>query len=372
MIIKGGEVFNAKGFFEYKDLLAEDGIITDKQTGDVCIDASEMYIIPGLIDIHFHGCMGADLCDGTKEALDTITEYEICNGITSICPASMTYDEKKLKSIYENVASYSNANGAEIIGINMEGPFISKEKKAAQNEEYICAPDVEMFRRLNDASKGLIKTVCLAPEAEGADEFIASLSKEVHISLGHTASNYKTADHAFKLGADHVTHLYNGMNSLHHRDSGVIGAALDNEGTFVELIGDGVHVSDTVVRATYKMFGDERVILISDSMRACGMPDGESELGGQKVIKNKELATLEDGTIAGSVMNLMDDLKTIIGMGISPETVVKSATINPAKSLGIDNQYGSLEIGKKADILILDKEMNLKYVIKNGSIVKKY
>ncbi|MDD6194944.1 MAG: N-acetylglucosamine-6-phosphate deacetylase [Lachnospiraceae bacterium] len=373
MWINNGWVFQENGTFAKRDIATRKDKIADTSDDERVIDAENLYVIPGLTDIHFHGCMGYDFCDGTKEALDTITEYQLSRGITTICPASMTYGEERLTAIFQTVANYDNRKGSEIVGINMEGPFISQEKKGAQNPMFIQSPDVNMFIRLQEAAHGMIKLCDLAPELPGAMDFIQRLAKDVQISLAHTDADYETAMGAFHAGVCHVTHLYNGMNPFHHREPGVVGAASDFTDAYVELIGDGIHVSPASVRSTLKMIGEQRLVLISDSLRSCGMSDGQYELGGQAVFKKGKYTTLADGTLAGSSVDLMDVLKTVVlEMNIPLETAITCAAVNSAKSIGIYDTYGSLEKGKRANILLLDRDLNLKYIIKDGVICHRF
>lgn len=370
MIIRNGWIFTEEGRFEEKELCMQDDRIAENPCGEV-LDASGLYVIPGLTDIHFHGCVGYDFCDGTTEALDKMAEYQMRNGITTICPASMTFPEDVLKKIFENAAAYQSKGAADLVGINMEGPFISMEKKGAQNGAYIHRPDAEMFFRLQEAAGGLIKLCDIAPEVEGTMECIEAIADDVRVSLAHTAADYKTADQAFQKGATHVTHLYNAMTPFSHREPGVIGAACDHEDVMVELICDGVHSHPSTVRTTFKMFGDDRIIFISDSMMACGLGDGQHKLGGQDVTVKGNVATLTElGNIAGSVTNLMQCMKTAVrDMHIPLESAIKCATVNPAKAIGIYDEYGSLSVGKKADAVLLTKDLEIKYVIKSGKVV---
>lgn len=380
MIISNGKVFDVKEGFINANVLISGTLIEDvneslSKTSDdeVCIDASGLYVIPGLTDVHFHGCVGHDFCEGDEEGLNAMAEYELSQGVTTICPASMTFGEEKLNSIFANAAKHDNSKGAELVGINMEGPFISYEKKGAQNPEFIHRPDADMFFRLQEAANGLIKLVDIAPEVDGAMECIEKIADSVHVSIAHTMSDYEIATAAFDKGADHVTHLYNAMQPFHHRKPGVIGAAADCEKVYVELIGDGVHSEPATVRTTLKMFGDDRLVFISDSMEACGMPDGEYELGGQPVTVRGNLATLHDGTIAGSATNLMDCVRVVVKkMNVPFATAIKCAAVNSAKSIGVYDKFGSLEKGKVANVVILDEDLNLKYVIKNGEVVYKF
>ena len=360
-----GLIYTKDGIFQTGTLSVEEDKIVDITFEK--LDQTDLnYIIPGLVDIHFHGCAGYDFCDGTKEALTAIEKYELEHGITSICPATMTLSADRLAKICTAAAEAGLSN---LRGINLEGPFISLAKKGAQNPAYIQKPNTELLERLNECSKGLVKLVAIAPEEEGAMECIKEYSDKVQFSIAHTCADYDTASEAIKAGASHVTHLYNAMPPFTHRAPGVVGAAFDHKNTDVELICDGVHIHPSMVRATFSMFGADRVILISDSMMATGMEDGMYELGGQDVTVKGNLATLKDGTIAGSATNLYDCMVHAIGMGIPVEDAVKAATKNPARSIGIDKEYGSLEAGKKADILIMNKQYDLLEIIKAGKTV---
>lgn len=378
MIIRNASVYTEDGIFIEKDIYIANGRFVngeDKVTDTQVISAAGCYAIPGLTDIHFHGCMGFDFCDGTREAVDEIAAYELSAGVTNIVPATMTLSEEMLLTICQTAKAYAeegfHEGRARFQGINMEGPFLSMEKKGAQNGAYIHAPDVAMFERLKEASGDRIRLLDVAPETPGAMEMIEKCRDHVVISLAHTCADYDTAMEAFDAGASHMTHLYNAMPPYTHRAPGPIGAAADRQKVEVELITDGVHIHPASVRTTFRMFGDERIILISDSMRATGLEDGDYTLGGQdvKVIGNK--AVLADGTIAGSVTNLLDCMRTaVLHMGIPLESAVKCAAVNPAKSVGIYDEYGSISPGKKADVVLLRKEdLTVKHVIMEGGLV---
>ena len=371
MIIKDANIFTQDNQFVKGSVVVENGRFVSiaeqpEHAGEV-IEAKGLYMIPGLVDIHFHGCMGADMCDGTKEALDVITQYEASVGVTSVCPATMTIPKDELSAVMKNAGAYAYHGGAHLVGINMEGPFISPAKKGAQAAENIMHCDYEYFSQLQDAAGGLIKLVDIAPEEAGAMEFIDKVKGTVVVSLAHTASDYDTAMEAIAHGASHATHLYNAMPPLNHRNPGVIGAVRDSDSCHVELICDGVHIHPSVIRATFAMFGAQRMILISDSMRATGLDDGEYTLGGQPVTVKGNLATLHDGTIAGSATNLMDCMRFVVKhAGLPLETAVMCATANPAKEIGIFDEVGSIAVGKKADFVLLDQDLNLAGVYIDG------
>lgn len=337
---------------------------------EMVTDAAGNYVIPGLTDIHFHGCMGSDCCDGTVEAFQTIARYELNQGITSITPATMTMSEEVLSQICRAAKTYRDTaeeNAADFCGLYMEGPFINAAKKGAQNEKYITPADTAMLNRLQDLSGNMLRTVAIAPETAGAMDFIRENSSRVNISIAHTTADYDTAKEAIACGASQLTHTYNAMPPFSHRAPGPIGAAADDEHCRAELICDGIHIHPAVVRTTFKMFGDDRIIFISDSMRAAGLADGQYDLGGQNVTVKGNLAVLEDGTIAGSVTNLMDCVRTAVhDMGIPFASAVKCAAVNPAKAVGIYDAYGSLTPGKFANIVILDKNLDIKTVLHHG------
>lgn len=347
------------------------------QLNEEVIDGKGNYAIPGLIDLHFHGCKGDDFCDGKKEALGRIAEYEASVGVTAIAPATMTLPVEELEHILQVAAEYKketkDCHKADLLGINMEGPFISHVKKGAQDEKNILSCNVEICDRFLKASEGLVKFIGVAPEeSSNAIEFIKEVSNRVNVSLAHTNADYETSMAACRAGVNHAVHLYNAMPAFTHRAPGVVGAVFDNKEVMAEIICDGIHIHPSIVRATFQMMGADRMILISDSMRATGMPDGQYTLGGLDVKVVGRLATLvSDGAIAGSATNLMDCMRTVVKkMGIPLETAVACATINPAKSLGVEDQYGSIEKGKKANIVLLDSELELRGVIKDGIKIK--
>lgn len=383
MIIDHVKVFTEDKKFTDGGIVIKDGTIEQvytegnrPQTEDEILDGKGMYAIPGLIDLHFHGCKGDDFCDGSRDAIVRIAEYEASVGVTAIAPATMTLPVEELEQILRVAAEYKKGphskKEADFVGINMEGPFISPAKKGAQDERNIIPCDVKVCERFLKASEGLVKFMGIAPEeSENAVAFIEEVKDKVNVSLAHTNADYDTAMAAFNAGADHAVHLYNATPAFTHRAPGVIGAVYDSKHVMAEIICDGVHIHPAAVRATFEMMGEDRMILISDSMRAAGMPDGSYTLGGLDVNVVGNRATLaSDGAIAGSVTNLMDCMKTAVKtMNIPLETAVACATINPAKSLGIDAEYGSIRAGKKAHIVLMDQELNVQQVIKDGELL---
>ena len=378
MIIRNALVYGEDKTFSRLDIRIEEDVFTEicpslaPSENESVLDADGLYAIPGLIDIHFHGCMGHDFCDGTVEAIDAITRYEASCGVTSVCPATMTVSPESLVQVMDAARTYNESPArpgqASLVGINIEGPFISEAKKGAQAAEHIRLCDEALVSSIQERSGGLIKLVDIAPENEGAMEFIDALHDKVTMSLAHTTADYQTAKEAYDRGARHATHLYNAMPPFTHRAPGVVGAAFDSPHCRAELICDGVHIHPSVVRATFQLFGDDRMILISDSMRAAGMEDGQYTLGGQDVaVKGKYATLVSDGALAGSVTNLMDCMRTAVKeMQIPLESAIACATMNPAKAIGIYDRYGSISTGKIANLVLLDQDLNLRQVIIHG------
>ena len=366
MIIKRGKVFQEDGNFLEQTLYVNDHRLVDKaeyQDDGEVIDAEGLLVLPGLVDIHSHGAAGEDFSDVNPEGLKKILQYEKRCGITSYCPTSMTFPKERLRQIFASIKGAQTEDGATVVGINMEGPFLDPAKKGAHVEKWIAAPDVAFVRELNQDADGLVRLVTLAPNMDGAEEFIKEMHEEVCISLGHTAADYDCASRAMKLGAHHVTHLYNAMQPFGHRAPGLIGAAMDDPECMVEMICDGYHIHPSAIRAAFRLFGPERVILISDSMRATGMENGTYELGGQEVTVKDRKAVLKDGTLAGSATNLYGCMCKAVEFGIPLEQAIMAATANPARSIGIFDRVGSIRIGKQADLLLVSENLELKRVI---------
>ena len=375
MRIIGGQVFDLENGFVERDLCTDGMLISENSGDDVVIDAADCYVIPGLVDVHFHGAVGEDFSDATPEGLQKIADYELSEGVTYICPAGMTLLEDQLTKICKNTAEHRKGNptGAEVVGIHLEGPFLCVAKKGAQNEAFLHEPDIAMLRRLNEASEGCVKLVTVAPEEPHGIEFVREAAKDgITVSLGHTIANYDIASAAYAAGASHATHLYNGMPSFLHREPGVIGAACDAPHAKAELICDGVHIHGSVVRTTFKMFGKERMVIISDSLRATGMPDGIYPFGGQEIEVHGNRATIagHPETLAGSVTSLMGCMRKAVEFGIPLADAVRASSYNPAQQIKIDDRCGSLEVGKEASIVLLNKEdLSIKKIIFKGAAV---
>lgn len=374
MILKNAEVFNG----DFEKIRADVKIDGEKisKIGNFSsedgLDLTGLVVMPGLIDMHIHGRGGADTGDATPEALETMSQTLVKNGVTSFCPASMTLSFEELTKIFANIdAMKDKVGGAYIHGANMEGPYIAMSKKGAQNPLYVRNPDKEEFKKLYEGCNGAIRVVDIAPECDGGDEFIKEIQPICPVSIAHTDAGYDEAVHAIELGVRHITHLFNAQSGLHHRKPGVVGAAFDvgrANGVRAELICDGFHIHPATLRIAFREMGEDGTVIISDSMKAAGCPDGDYDLGGQPVYVRDGKALLADGTIAASTSNVYKELKNVISFGIPEKQAVKSATINPAKAIRVDDRTGSIEEGKLADILVVDKDYNIKLVIVKGEI----
>lgn len=366
MILQNGSIFTALGRFMPADVRIEDGRIAEvapagSLSGGEVLDASGKYVTPGFVDIHIHGAAGEDFCDsvdGDAKHVRAMQQYLGSQGVTSFLGTTMAFSEEILGGIFSTIRPLLGAEGegAVLRGVNMEGPFFNKSKKGAQAEKYIIDPDWEMFQRLYEASGGSIRLLDVAPELPGAMEFIQKAAKLCTVSIAHTSATYEQAKDAFAHGASHTTHLFNAMPAFTHRAPGVVGAASD-DAAHVEMICDGIHLHPAVVRAVFAMFGAERVCLISDSMRACGMPNGVYTLGGQTVYMTDGRATLEDGTIAGSATCLAECFRRAVRFGVPLESALRAATINPAQAAGFFDELGSVTAGKRADLLVLGRDL---------------
>lgn len=375
MLLKNATIYNDQ--FETQQLnitVKGDRIaaVDTRTTGDDVLDLTGYTVLPGLVDIHIHGCGGHDTSEATPEALEAMSRCLVQRGVTSFCPTSMTLSFEELQTIFRNVASARNTvSGAYIHGVNMEGPYIAMSKKGAQNPAHVRLPDVEEFTKLNESCGGLIKVVDIAPELDGAQAFVEQIQPVCPVSIAHTAADYDEACAAFGWGVRHVTHLYNAQSGLTHRSPGVVGAVFDNArrcGVRAELICDGFHIHPAALRIAFAQLGEDNSVIVSDSMSAAGHVDGEYDLGGLTVYVRDGKALLADGTIAASTSNLYDELKNVIRFGVPVKQAVKSATINPARAIRVDNETGSIQVGKLADLLVVDDDFNIVLVMVRGEI----
>lgn len=319
------------------------------------IDFHGLKVYPGLIDIHTHGANGTDTMDCDLKALSV---FQAKHGITAFYPTTMTVSTEALNKVL--TASTDNMPGAQIPGFHLEGPYINEKYMGAQNSKYIRNPDLAEFAGYDN-----VKMITLAPELEGSEEYIKN-SKAI-VSVGHTDADYDTVVNAAKAGAKCVTHICNAMPSLHHRNPSVIGAAFD-KGLYAQVICDGIHIHPSMIRVLYKLFSADKMILISDSMRATGLPDGDYDLGGLNITVKDKIARTQSGALAGSTSTLFDCVLCAIKFGISEEDAFKMASETPAKLMGLNK--GKIQIGYDCDLLILNEHNEIDTVIINGSIFK--
>ncbi|MFP4079006.1 MAG: N-acetylglucosamine-6-phosphate deacetylase [Candidatus Izemoplasmataceae bacterium] len=338
---------------------------------DIIIDAKQNYISPGFIDIHNHGNSGYDVMDSSHEALKAMSDFHIDNGVTSFLATTMTNPKSKITAALQTVASYMKGQEertSEVLGSYLEGPYFNAEKKGAQPLEAIKKPDINELEGFIKASEDTIRVVALAPELKGAIETIEHLKgKGINIAIGHSNAEYAIAKKAIESGASLSTHLYNGMRAFSHREPGIIGACLSEDALYSELIVDGIHLHPAAVKLAYRSKSPDRLILISDAMRATGLPEGEYDLGGQKVYTKDGQARLEDGTLAGSTLTLQNAVRNSIRLCDIPLVeAVRMATYNPAKAIQVAHNVGEIKEGLQADILVFDANINLKHIIKKG------
>lgn len=325
--------------------------------------------LPGFIDIHTHGGAGADCCGKTPEALQTLSSYYASHGVTSWCPTTMTLPHDELRDVFRAVeAVRGSENGAYIQGINMEGPYVSREKCGAQNPAFLRPADPDEVRALHAISP--IRLVDAAPEVEGALALPKALGGEIVCSVAHTNAAYAETKAAFDAGFSHVTHLFNAMSPFTHRAPGAVGAVLENDRVTAELICDGFHLDPVTVRLAFRLLGANRCVAVSDSLSCAGCPDGDGyALGRQKVVVKDGKAFLENGTIAGSTTNLFQGFCNLLRFGVPFADALAACTINPARVIGADRDSGSIEEGKLADLIFVDDSMNLKHVMVKGKMI---
>lgn len=372
--IVNGKLILKDRIVEGKALLYTDvieGIVdADKVPADAeIIDAAGKYVAPGLIDLHIHGYLGKDVCDGSVESMKTICEGIVKNGVTGFLPTTMTVSMdviiKALETCRSLMEESKTWNGTTILGVHAEGPFINTKKKGAQNPEYILVPSAEFVKEYAD----VIRIISLAPEMDENFKEITKMRKEtdVVVSMGHTDADYDTAMASTNVGVRHATHLFNAMSPLAHRNPGVVGAALNSDVT-VELIVDTFHVNPALYNMVYKLKGD-KLCFITDCLPAGGLPEGEYTLGGQKFVSKGIECRLPDGTIAGSILALNKGVWNVFTNSDIPlYECVNCASLNPANAIGIGDKKGSLEVGKDADIIITDREFNVEKTIIGGTV----
>lgn len=376
--IINGKVILENRIVENKVLLFDEKIL---DIVDICeasnyknlqlIDADGKYVSPGFIDLHVHGYGGYDTMDGSLESIEMISNLILKNGITGFLPTTMTMDMKSIHSALDSVRDFlkKDLNGAQVLGAHLEGPFINPKYKGAQNEMYIIKPNYNLIKDYLD----VIKIITLAPEIDGSSSFIKEVKKHsgVTLSIGHSSATYEDALEAFKEGSiTYATHLFNAMTPLHHRSPGVVGAVFNCDKVTCELIADKIHVHPGIFKILVNIKGSNKIVLVTDCTRAGGLEDGLYNLGGQEIQVESGACKLEDGTLAGSILNLNEGLKNFIeNTDIDILDAVKMVSLNPARVLGLESVKGSIEKGKDADITIFDSNFKVDLTIVKGKVL---
>lgn len=378
ILIKNGTIYLESSILKEASILVEEGKIAkivlddDLNTDDLTVlDATGLHIIPGFIDGHIHGACGFDVMDATEEALDAIAQYLPKEGITSFLATTITQSHENIEKALENIAKFTNKpSQAELIGVHLEGPFINEKMAGAQPRNFIEVPNKELFKKWQKLANHQIKTITLAPELDKDGEFIRYLfDAGINISAGHTDASFGQIKTAVDFGVRQLTHLCNAMTGIHHRDIGAVGAAFQLKPLRSELIADGVHVSKEMLQIIYNNIGSDRIILITDAMRAKALGPGDYELGGQPVKVLEHKAILQDGTLAGSILKMQDAALQMFNLdGVSIQDIIKMTSTNLAKQLGIDDRKGVIAEGKDADFVVMDSTFTIKYTICRGQI----
>ncbi|OCA93020.1 N-acetylglucosamine-6-phosphate deacetylase [Bacillus wudalianchiensis] len=379
ILIKNATIYAEEEVIEKGYLLIKEGQIAGifKQEPEKLpehvqiIDATNLLVLPGFIDGHIHGANGADVMDATESALEVMASALPNEGTTSFLATTITQAPENIEQALINLAKHQNKEGqAEVIGVHLEGPFVEKKRAGAQPLPYIIKPDLDLFQKWQQLSGGRIKTITMAPEHDPTGVFIKELTASgVNVSAGHTDTDFAGMKRAVSFGVRQATHLCNAMSGIHHRDIGVVGAALQLEELRSELITDEIHVSPEMLQLIFDHVGSKRLMLITDSMRAKGLAPGHYELGGQPVKVTEDRAVLADETLAGSILKMNDGAKKMLKLkGVTISDIIEMASVNPAKQIGVFDRKGSISIGKDADVIIVDDEINVQYTICRGAI----
>lgn len=377
-VIANGRIYTENETIEQGYIVIENGKIIQIAEGEyqgdlTTIDVKGKHVLPGFIDIHMHGGYGEDAMDASFEGLKHLSESLLSEGTTSFLATTMTQSDENIIKALKNIVDYQeqqdSLNAASIVGIHLEGPFISEYKVGAQNPAYVQRPSVEKVQQFQEIANNQIKVMTFAPEVEGADETLSTLHDQINFSIGHTVATFDEVNEAVAQGAKHVTHLYNAGTPFEHRNPGLSGAAWLNDELSTESIVDGIHSHPASVKIAYKQKGNKRFFLITDAMRAKGMPDGEYDLGGQNVVVKGSEARLASGALAGSILKMNEGLKNLIAYtGASLDDLWRVTSLNQAIALKIEDDKGSIAIGKDADIVVVDDDIQVLTTIKSGKV----
>jgi N-acetylglucosamine-6-phosphate deacetylase len=378
VLIKGGKVITPLDILEEADVLTEDGRIFAVGPGlaqvgaDETIDATGRIVAPGYVDIHIHGSAGHDTMDGTREAIEGISRFLVTRGVTSFCPTTLSQPTedimRSVRAVYDCIENPIEG-GAQPLGVHLEGPCIDIKKKGAQPEQHIrAAADVDYEELFG---LGNIKLITLAPEIAGNRDLIAfARSQGATVVVGHSSASYEDLVEATKLGVNHATHTFNQMEGLHHRKPGTVGGVLLLDEIYAEFIADGIHLHPAIVDMIVRLKGPDKAVAITDAISGAGMPDGDYELGGQRVIVKEGAVRLADGTLAGSALTLDAAVRNILKFTrASVAEAIQMATLTPARSIGVSDRKGSLEPGREADLVMLDQGLNVVSTMVMGEVV---
>ncbi|GEK29777.1 N-acetylglucosamine-6-phosphate deacetylase [Kurthia zopfii] len=376
ILIKNVQVVNANYSIEKTDVYVVNGKIQSiEQNIDLTdlqiIDGSNQILFPGFIDMHIHGSAGVDTMDGKQESLHKMAKSLVKEGVTGFLATTMTQKLEEIEHALEAIGQFENdANEAEILGVHIEGPFISIKRVGAQPEEYIIPPNIETFNHWQKLSGGMIKEITVAPEVEGGFDFVKELSKQgIVVSIGHSDATLEEVERAVSLGAKQGTHLYNQMRPFHHRDPGVVGGTLLNNQVKTEIIVDFIHSHPKSVEFAYRLKGASHIILITDAMRAKGVPYGDYDLGGQMVHVTETGAHLPNGALAGSILTMDRAIRNMKqATNCSLEDLVAMSSYNAAQQMNLSNK-GVISVNADADFVLLSKDLVVQKTIKAGKVV---
>lgn len=376
LIIRNVTVVNAENLQSNQDVYIEDGKITNiastiTKEAMQEIDGTNQYVFPGFIDMHIHGSAGVDTMDATQDTMHTMAKSLAKEGVTGFLATTMTQSLESIEATLKNIADFENdEDEAELLGIHVEGPFISVKRVGAQPEEYIIPPTIELFEKWQQLSRNKIKEITMAPEVEGGFEFVEALAKQdVVVSIGHADATYEEVEKAAQLGAKQGTHLYNQMRPFHHRDPGVVGGTLLIDSIKTEIIVDFIHSHPKAVEFAYRLKGAKNIILITDAMRAKGVPFGDYDLGGQMVHVTEKGAHLPNGALAGSVLTMDLAVRNMQkATNCSVEELVAMSSTNAAEQMNLSNK-GKVAPDFDADLILLDMDLNIQKTIKRGKVI---
>ncbi len=378
LMLVNGRVFDGYQFIGYKDILIEGNKVAglQDQISSDCgrIDVKDMIVCPGFIDLHTHGALGWDFTNANSDGLSKVCYFFGEHGVTNFLATAHTAESQKIRSCLRQIALFKEKKHVydNILGVHLEGPFINEKRKGAMNEQYIRLPSIENYDELVSGYEDIIKTITLAPEMTGAPQLIKYLkARGIYVSLGHSAATYDETLEAVNYGANRATHLFNAMSALNHREPGIAGGVLDCRDVFVEMIADGNHLHPAVIRLVYKIKGPDRCVIVSDSVEPAGLEDGEYNIGGKTVVMKDQICRQKGSdTLCGSTITLDQSVRNLITMGIDMEGALKMVTSNPAAAIGLKDKKGELKPGCDADIVVLDKNLNVVLTIIRGEILK--